>query len=629
MILTQQVRRPLVGIALSVAAGLGFQHGVGGSPLLLLIVAAFLLAIACRIPLFFCSTPLIYLLFGLLAASYGAMESMPSSSRTALMTAEVIYTEQELIGTIQEEPNLLEEEDGAGNFIFRADAVRFGEKWLPVDAVLRVYLNDNTACVRFGEQWRLKGRYAGYEKPRGGTAGVLTVPVGGAVRLRASGTSLLRSCYQVRGKASEILRTGIEPFTRHIQLLRALMLGYRQSIPPELYQLCSRAGVLHIFAISGMHVVVMASILIMGLKFIGVSRPQWGWLLIPALFLYVISTGMKPSALRALAMSAVFFAAPLLRRRPDTPSAIALAAVLLLIMDPANIADPGFLLSFIVVCGLIMVHGWTIRQIAVFRSSGWEHQLERLDSARPVFVLLRNTGALMLTSLAAWLFSAPITACFFYSLSPVALIANLPVIPLTSMIMFTGCLALLSGMVFLPAAALFNQANLLFINLLIWIIGWFSALPGAYRAVRMPSAWATGLWYTGLTLFFTGPSRWRKGAVLLVLLSVFAWQAGGVFPCRDIQVFRDKDFAMLVRFPGNQWELVTDGDSFRAGRVLRFVQKQGINRLHTLVVSDANADAETVRRIQETFRPQYTRFLFEGEIARPVEQGIVRIPSIR
>lgn len=628
MILAQQVRRPLVGIALSVAAGLIIQRGAGGTPLLFLCLSAFLLAGACWMFLHRQTAALIYVSCGLLAAAHSAIGKMPTASRAVLPVAEVNFHEQELTGRIEDEPSE-SSTDGTVSFLFRATTVQCEESRLPTDSMLRVYLRNPAAPVLFGEQWQLKGRYTGYEKPRGGANGYLSVSGANAKKIKDAGDTLAGRCYEVRRRAAALLRLGVERFPEQTQLLHAMLLGYRQAIPPDLYQIFTRTGTLHIFAISGQHAVILAAIFIAGLKIVGVSRPRWGLLLIPALFLYIFTTGLQASALRALAMAAVFFAAPFVGRRPDAASSMALAAILLLTINPANIGDPGFLLSFVVVCGLLMVTGWTSQQLAGFRALGWEGPLKQLGGSPLFAVLLRSIGMLMLTSLAAWLFSAPITAWFFNSISLSALVGNLAVIPLTFMIMLTGCLALFSGALFFPAAGLFNQANLLFVDLLVWIVRRLSELPGTYQAIRTPTAWVLGLWFAGLAIFFTGPARWRKGALLMVLLSAVLWQTDKIFPCRDIKILRDSDSAMLLQLPENRWVLVANADPFKLKQNIRFVQKEGIGRLHTLVVSGAKADAETIRRLQETFRPQHTQFLSDSEAVWPAGQGSLRIPPER
>ncbi|MEI7850518.1 MAG: ComEC/Rec2 family competence protein [Kiritimatiellales bacterium] len=632
MILAQQVRRPLVGIALSIAAGLGIQRGIGGSPLLMLGAGALLLAFASwKVLRNRRTTPLIYIVCGLLAATHAAIREMPSPSRAALPVAEVNFHDQELTGTVEDEPSV-SSADETVSFLFRTATVQHGEEQFPSDAVLRVYLKKSSAPVRFGEQWRLKGRYTGYERPRGGADGFLSVSGADACKIKEARPSLASRCYEVRRRAAAWLRLGVESFPEQTQLLHAMLLGYRQAIPPDLYQMFTRTGTLHIFAISGQHVVILGAIFIAGLKIFGVARPRWGLSLLPALFLYIFTTGLQPSALRALAMAGVFFAAPLAGRRPDAASSIALATILLLAFQPANIGDPGFLLSFVVVCGLIIVNGWAMRQINGFRLAGWDIPLKQLSGKHPAAALLRNLGLIALTSLAAWLFSAPITAYFFNTLSPAALIGNLAVIPLTFMVMLAGCLALLGGMLFFPAAAaLFNQANLVFIGLLIWIVERLSPLPGACLAVRAPSALVTGLWYAGLVLFFTGPVRWRKGALLLVLSSCLLWGAGHVTLDHDIKILRSGDSAMALCLPEKkQWMLVTDGDPFSTARTIRLLQKEGVNRLHTLAVIDKKADADAVRRLQEIFRPAQTLSSECGsEPYWPAGGGFVRVSTGR
>ncbi len=517
MIPAQQVRRPLVGAALSVAAGLAVQQAGSLSPLIGLSLAAGLLALLCLRR----STPALYLTCALLAAVYGSLDQA-DPRRTALLQAEVFSERQIVTGTLTDDPSA---DAGRSSFRMRTDAVLLDGNWVPDRTLLRIYLNNPQEPAAYGERWQIEGRFSAYPQSRSGTDGSLSASGASAQRIRPAELSLTGLCYQLRSRAAAVLSRGIETFPDTEKLLHALLLGYRQALPQDLHRTFSRTGTLHIFAISGLHVGVTASILIAALKIAGVCRLRWGWILIPSLFAYVLATGMKPSALRAFTMASVYFAAPLVGRRPDAPSAIALAALILLLHHPASIREPGALLSFTVVCGLILVHGWTGRQPFGLRPAGWGAALNRLKGPHPAAAVLRGTGLLMLTSLTAWVFSAPITARFFHTLAPAALIGNLAVIPLTFMIVLTACLSLPGGVLFPPASVLFNQANLLFIGLLIRVIDWLARLPGACLTVYAPSAPATALWYTGLVVLFTGPVRWRKAALLTVLSAGLLWTA--------------------------------------------------------------------------------------------------------
>lgn len=624
MIIAQQVRRPLIGIALSMVTGLALYNFFGGSSLLWLGVAALFLATACRWSLSSRTNWLLYLICGVLAAAYGSIRHMPSPADTVLALSEVTSFEQELIGVIRDDP-VTTDVDGTVSFLFKSTAVLYEQRIIPAQIPLKVYLKNASGPVRFGETWRLKGRYTAYAKPHGQATGFLSVLKDHATRLSPAPPSLMNSCYAVRQRAAEILRTGVTAFSGQVKLLQALLLGYRQAMPEELYRMFSRTGILHIFAISGLHVGVMAAILIASLKLIGIPRPRWGWLLIPALFLYVLSTGMKASALRAFTMAAVYFAAPLAGRRPDAPSAVALAAMVLLILEPANLNDPGFLLSFTVVCGILMMHGWLIRQIHGIRFSKWETPLKHLNGPHPAAALLRSASLLAVTSLAAWIFSVPITACFFNTLSIGALIGNPVVIPLTFMIMLTGSLTLLCGGWNVSVAAFFNLANVQFINLLLWIVRHLSDLSVTCRFVGAPSAMIIGFWYAGWVCIFTGPVRWRKGATLLILLSCLLWITERIRPNHHIRVLRDGDSAMALQLPDRRWIAISKGDSYSTTRTIRLLQKEGINRLDTLVITQNSGlcNAESIRQIEELFHPGQT--VHQDKIRLSAEAGAIRI----
>ena len=597
----QQVRRPLVGIACSLIAGFYLQHLFGGSPLLFLGLGAGALSWVCwKVE---CRGALagIYIACTLLAAAYGSVVKTNTATHSTLSVSEVRFQEQDIVGRIDDFP-VVSDKDGTQSFRLRAEAVRFGATWLRSDAILRVYIKDSAKKAAYGERRRIKGRYRSYENVRAGLEGSLRA--NDAVRLREAGLSFRAVCYKARRRASRILSAGIESFPEQIQLLHALLLGVRKALSPSLYQTFAATGTLHIFAISGLHVGVVAAILIAALKLMGISRPRWGLLLIPVLFFYVVSTGMKPSAFRAFTMAAIYFAAPLVGRRPDPASSIALAAIVLLAINPLQITEPGFLLSFTVVSGIVIVHGYANRRLSGFSRPAWAIPLAQLSGPRPLHALVRAVGLLALTSVAAWLFSAPLTARFFNTLSPVALAGNLVIIPLTFIIVLTGCLTFLVAPLSFFATTVFNHANRLFVGLLISAIRILGTLPGAYRFVRPPSAAVLVLWYTGLVLFFTGTTRLRKVAVLLTLGSVLLWPAGAFRPFSGIEIHKIGATATAIRTSPAGWLLVTDGNAYSTGRTVRHLQREGINRLHALVVSDRRADAKAVETLCSSFSPE-------------------------
>jgi competence protein ComEC len=214
---------------------------------------------------------------------------------------------------------------------------------------------------------------------------------------------------------------------------------------------------------------------------------------------------MKSSALRALTMAAVYFLAPLFRRKPDIPNAIAFAAILLLFFQPLEILSAGFIFSFTVVSFIVMAFSAVPKRF-VANSGGW------------IGTIRTYVASLGITSAAAFVASIPLTALFFGSFSSVSLVGNLVVVPLTFCIVLSGWLSLLIPI----ASGTFNHAATAFINGLLATVGFLSALPGASWNVPPPPLLAVLAWYVGWIHLFTHArtAQQRIGSLGLVVFAL-------------------------------------------------------------------------------------------------------------
>ncbi|MCF7816386.1 MAG: ComEC/Rec2 family competence protein [Kiritimatiellales bacterium] len=312
---------------------------------------------------------------------------------------------------------------------------------------------------------------------------------------------------QQRERAAKTLSNGVERHPTQLAVFKALMLGYRKAIPVEIIQQFRRTGTMHIFAISGLHVGMVGLLITVVLKTVGVPRDKWGLWLLPLLLVYVCATGMKSSALRALTMATVYFCAPLFRRKPDVPNAIAFAAILLLFIHPQEILSAGFIFSFTVVSFLVMAFAGPPGRL-ITKGGGW------LGTVR------NYVASLGITSAAAFIASIPLTALFFGSFSTVSLIGNLVVVPLTFCVVLSGWLSLLVPI----ASGIFNHAALVFINGLLGTVAFLSGLPGSSWNVPPPPLLAVLVWYIGWIHLFThartAPQRYLS--VFLIALALAA-----------------------------------------------------------------------------------------------------------
>ena len=214
----------------------------------------------------------------------------------------------------------------------------------------------------------------------------------------------------------------------------------------------------------------------------------------PVILLYAFMTGARASAVRAGLMAITYLAGPLFGRKADAWSALALAAILILLWRPDQLHDPGFIFSFTAVAGILLivplVDIWLQRHVPA------DPFAEKDQGPGMRAAILLWCGRLMAVSVAAWVSTTPLSLYYFGRLAPVALLANALVLPLAFLIVVTGALALLAAATGGATwAVLFNQANFAYVGLLTHGMRWLERLPGAYyEGIRIP-LWGVMLWY--------------------------------------------------------------------------------------------------------------------------------------
>jgi beta-lactamase superfamily II metal-dependent hydrolase len=253
--------------------------------------------------------------------------------------------------------------------------------------------------------------------------------------------------------------------------------------------------------------------------------------------------------------------------------------------------DLGFMLSYAAVVGLLLlyppwarwVHGW-------LRADPWRLQAEprrpRWARAGARYIVL-----LALVSLAACLATTPLTAHYFNLISPVALLANLAVVPAAGLMMVLGCLALVGGALWPPLAEVFNSANLLVITFIMRCTEWSAALPGGHFFVRSPGWWIVASYYVLLALIFFGGRRLRRGGIVATALIVglLAWQKA-TDDHLAIHVWRLGEATVaLVDAPGKDKVLINTGPRYVTRDLVRRLHAEGVAHLRALVLTRGTA----------------------------------------
>jgi len=351
----------------------------------------------------------------------------------------------------------------------------------------------------YGECWRISGKIS---RPGSALNGMPARPPSFTANSYNAhfvegghGWWLADRCYAARRASAAYLSAGIEEHKQTVDILHSLLLGYRR-LSYEMRQVFVFTGTLHIFAISGSHVVVFAGIIIVILGMLRISSVYWGFILAPLLCAYTFATGLQSSAARACIMAIIYWSAPLLGRRPDGITALAVSALIIVGAVPTQLFDRGFILSFVCVLGLIvlypMINGPVQRRL--------EPDPLRLQPETRVMTLLRAAGrglwSLTAMSISAWLVSAPLTAYFFGNFTPAGLLANLIVVPVSALVILTGCLSLVLGACVHWLAVIFNHANIALIWLMVRPMELMAQIPYANIKIDNVPVWSLFVWYS-------------------------------------------------------------------------------------------------------------------------------------
>lgn len=330
--------------------------------------------------------------------------------------------------------------------------------------------------------------------------------------------------------AQSTLARGLPEQDEPLRLLWAMALGWKTALTGEVNEPFMKSGTMHIFAISGLHIALIAGILVSLLRVLRVPRGWCGLVVIPLIWFYTAATGWQPSAIRSTVMMTVIIGGWSLRRPTDLLNSLAAAAFLILLWEPQQLFQASFQLSFFVVLS-----------IALFMPP-LEKLRDRLLAGDPLLAsevmttwqrvwrsILRGLSASLVTSLAAWLGSLPLTAYYFHLFSPVTLLANLVIVPLSSFALMCNLGSLICG-AWLPwATELFNHGGWFWMLSMVKLSRWATELPGAYFYVPAPSAFTFVIYFALLIGTMSGwlwqtERRGRTAVAMILIAGFYGWQ---------------------------------------------------------------------------------------------------------
>jgi competence protein ComEC len=421
--------------------------------------------------------------------------------------------------------------------------------------------------------WPARGLYAGF---------VLT----DSVDIAGPPEFLRHPLLYLRGATEARIRS---LFPRHDTMAEALLLGRRERMDPAVRDRFARAGLVHLLAISGTHVGLLAAVVLIFGAILRLPPRRRTILTLVLTWAYLGMIGAPASAVRAGLMLSLALLALLLQRPSAKLPMIAAAGLVLLALDPQSILDPGFQLSFAGVGGILLANA----AARPYVPASWKR--------RPV---VRWAFESTLVSAAAFVATAPITAHHFGTVAPVAIVANLPALPLMSLALIGVLSATIVGETFLPLARLCADGAGLAFDLLDRVATFSAEFPRGHLTVGRPpwgAVMLASLFAIGALHFATRLRRpvrlaLATGVAASLLLTWPLLARGGTGGSLEIH-FLDvgQGDATAIRTPSGRWALIDAGPierSYDAGarRVVPFLRARGARSVDLLVLTHPHLD---------------------------------------
>lgn len=229
-------------------------------------------------------------------------------------------------------------------------------------------------------------------------------------------------------------------------IMKAVLLGDKNSLSEDVKELYKRNGIMHIMAISGLHISMLGMGLYRILKKLKIPGTAAAITCVIVMWCYGIMTGMSVSACRAVIMFGMKLTAEMIGRTYDMLTALAVSAVLLLAEQPLYVKHSGFLLSFGAIIGIGVVLPCLEEAGFRYRKNTGITEMHILEKSvfRPIGERLQKG---LLSGIAIFLVSFPIQIYFYYQYSVYSILLNLFIIPLMTLVMLSGLAVLLTGIV--------------------------------------------------------------------------------------------------------------------------------------------------------------------------------------
>lgn len=316
---------------------------------------------------------------------------------------------------------------------------------------------------------------------------IVRYPENGRLVRHTNGNLVLATAYRARETLQRILCRGLDDSPDVEAAIVGMSLGIRHQTPQDVEEPFQQTGTLHLFAVAGLHVGIVAQLLWIVARLLRLPRRSATVAIIIALLFYSAVTGLHTSSVRASIMAAVLLAGFLVERRVFALNSLAAAAVIILGWNTNELFSIGFQMSFAVVGAIILVAEPTFRLL--LRLAAPDPLLPQslfspLQRAKQTAWRWFARG--LSVSFGAWIGSLVPMYVYWNLITPISLIANLAVVPIAFFVLAGALLSAIAAPISTWLSVVFNNSNWLLTRLVLALVHLFAQLPTGHWYLEHP-----------------------------------------------------------------------------------------------------------------------------------------------
>lgn len=388
-------------------------------------------------------------------------------------------------------------------------------------------------------------------------------------------------------------------------LLQALLLGYRGDIDSDTYQAFRKTGLLHFISLSGLHFGILIGMIWWICKVAGLMKPSRAIVCIAAVIIFLIIVPPRAPTLRASIITLMFCLSFLFRRHSNSINTLSFAAIILLLVRPAQLFEAGWQLSFSSVSGIILFS----KNIEYFIKEKVENLIRNKSSneKKSKHIVLKylatNSVTLFSVGLAAWTASAGILLYHFNTITPLASLWTVLIFPLVAVILIAGFLKVVMFFILPTLSSILGYIVTKISVLLILIVKLIANLGISQLVIGHFPLSMTIFYYCviAVSIFaYHSRSALKKNLIitavpLIVIFPVMLkWQRihndNLILTCLDV----GHGQAIFIQFPDNDNVLFDTGSMYRSNigeRIVNpFMDYSGISKIDDVIISHNDLD---------------------------------------